>query len=65
VAAVLQHGPPKHLLNAYGPTEASVVATCLDIREVPSAAGSISIGRPIVGTTIHLLDENLRLVRTG
>ena len=48
-----------------GPTEASVVATCLDIREVPSAAGSISIGRPIVGTTIHLLDHNLRLVRTG
>jgi amino acid adenylation domain-containing protein len=65
VAAVLQHGPPKHLLNAYGPTEASVVATSLDIREVPSAAGSISIGRPIVGTTIHLLDHNLRLVRTG
>jgi amino acid adenylation domain-containing protein len=63
VAAVLRHGPPKHLLNAYGPTEASVVATCLDIREVPAATGSISIGRPIAGTTIYLLDENLRLVR--
>jgi amino acid adenylation domain-containing protein len=65
VAAVLRHGPPKHLLNAYGPTEASVVATCLDIREVPAETGSISIGRPIAGTTICLLDENLRLVRAG
>jgi amino acid adenylation domain-containing protein len=65
VAAVLREGPPKHLFNAYGPTEASVVATCLDIREVLPEAGSISIGHPIAGTTIYLLDENLHLVGPG
>ncbi len=65
VAAVLREGPPKHLFNAYGPTEASVVATCFDIREVLPEAGSLSIGHPIAGTTIYLLDENLRLVEPG
>src|ERR1700730_11944022 len=47
VAAVLRHGPPKHLLNAYGPTEASITATCMEVREVPEGAISIPIGRPI------------------
>jgi amino acid adenylation domain-containing protein len=53
VAAVLKHGPPKHLLNAYGPTEASITATCMEVREVPQGAISIPIGRPISNTTIY------------
>jgi amino acid adenylation domain-containing protein len=65
VAAVLRHGPPKHLLNAYGPTEASVAATCMEIREVPTGARSISIGRPISNTSIYLLDGRRNLVPIG
>jgi amino acid adenylation domain-containing protein len=56
VAAVLKYGPPKHLLNAYGPTEASVAATCMEVRAVFEGAISIPIGRPISNTTIYLLD---------
>jgi amino acid adenylation domain-containing protein len=65
VAAVLRHGPPKHLLNAYGPTEASITATCMEVREVPEGAISIPIGRPISNTTIYLLDDHRNPVPMG
>jgi amino acid adenylation domain-containing protein len=57
VSKVLQHGAPEHLYNAYGPTEASVVATCLDIKQVSAGAQSIPIGKPISNTTVYLLDD--------
>ena len=65
VAAVLKHGPPKHLLNAYGPTEASITATCMEVLDVPEGARSIPIGRPISNTTIYLLDSRRNLVPIG
>jgi amino acid adenylation domain-containing protein len=65
VAAVLKHGPPKHLLNAYGPTETSITATCMEVLNVPEGARSISIGRPISNTTIYLLDGHRNLVPIG
>jgi amino acid adenylation domain-containing protein len=65
VAAVLKHGPPKHLLNAYGPTEASITATCMEVLEVPEGARSIPIGRPISNTTIYLLDSHRNVVPIG
>jgi amino acid adenylation domain-containing protein len=57
VSRVLQHGAPTHLFNAYGPTEASVVTTCLDIKNLENEAISVSIGRPISNTTVYLLDQ--------
>jgi amino acid adenylation domain-containing protein len=65
VAAVLKHGPPKHLLNAYGPTETSITATCAEIREVPEGAISIPIGSPVSNTTIYLLDDHRSPVPIG
>jgi amino acid adenylation domain-containing protein len=65
VAAVLKDGPPKHLLNAYGPTEASVAATCMEIRDVPAGAISIPIGRPISNTAVYLLDHRGNRVPVG
>ncbi|OYD71832.1 non-ribosomal peptide synthetase [Rhodococcus sp. OK302] len=44
------------LLNAYGPTEASVVATLGDVREV------VTIGEPIVGVGVDVLDTWMRNV---
>ncbi|HEX3145754.1 MAG TPA: non-ribosomal peptide synthetase [Pyrinomonadaceae bacterium] len=55
---------PFELVNNYGPTECTVVATSGRVRsgvtsELPS------IGRPIANTSVYLLDENLREVTTG
>ena len=54
------------LLNTYGPTEATVIAT---LCELPRTAGTglreVPIGRAIDNTQIHLLDSHLQLVPVG
>ncbi|WP_387465803.1 amino acid adenylation domain-containing protein [Photorhabdus sp. RM323S] len=42
------------LLNAYGPTENTVTATC---KEILSQADDNSIGRPVKNTCVYLLDR--------
>lgn len=55
---------PFTLINNYGPTECTVVATSGSVSHEP--AGSLpSIGRAIDNTTIHILDEHMRPVRAG
>ncbi len=69
-AMVLTHGikeflaahPDCVLYNEYGPTEASVVTT---IHQVDPAEERPSIGRPIDGVVVRLLDEALRPVPVG
>ncbi|NYH77421.1 amino acid adenylation domain-containing protein [Actinopolyspora biskrensis] len=51
----------RRLLNAYGPTEATVCTTI----DVVSRKSDISIGRPIDGAQAFVLDECLRLVPRG
>ncbi|QLE51262.1 amino acid adenylation domain-containing protein [Nostoc sp. C057] len=53
---------PPQLLNSYGPTEATVIAT-LD-RLTPSAS-SVSIGRPISNVQVYVLDKYLQPVPIG
>ena len=56
-------GLPFALINNYGPTEGTVVATS---GLVPSGfAGLPSIGKPIAGAAIYLLDENRNPVPKG
>jgi amino acid adenylation domain-containing protein len=66
---VLRHYPPQGLpfsvVNNYGPTESTVVATSGQVPPGGSREGLPSIGRPIANTTIHLLDEHLRPVPPG
>ncbi len=50
------------LLNAYGPTENTVTATC---KEVLSPADDCSIGRPLKNTCVYLLDKYGQLVPLG
>ena len=65
-AAAWLRGPGRgaRLVNTYGPTEATVVATAADLdgeggwREVP-------IGRPIEGVQAHVADPALRQVPAG
>ena len=59
---------PFTLVNNYGPTEATVVATSAAIPPATSAsaaAGCPPIGRPIANTEIYLLDERLQQVPIG
>lgn len=49
------------LINSYGPTEATVVATAA--RLMPST--SVTIGRPLANMTCYVVDEQLSLVSRG
>ncbi|SCL27332.1 amino acid adenylation domain-containing protein [Micromonospora pallida] len=52
----------RHMVNAYGPTEATVVATCSDRLR---GSRTPPIGRPFGDTRVHLLDGRLRPVPVG
>jgi amino acid adenylation domain-containing protein len=61
----LQPGQAKiRLLNAYGPTEATVTTTCFDIPEAFSGP-TVSIGRPLPQRTIYVLDRHLQPTPIG
>ncbi|WP_230989936.1 non-ribosomal peptide synthase/polyketide synthase [Rhodococcus oxybenzonivorans] len=47
------------MLNAYGPTESTVVATLAEVD------GNVTIGAPIAGTTATVLDSRLQPVPVG
>ena len=58
-------GMPFVLVNNYGPTECTVVATSGPVPADPSATQPPSIGSAIDNTEIHLLDGELRSVPNG
>jgi amino acid adenylation domain-containing protein len=64
---VLHRGPsrplPFDVVNNYGPTECTVVATSSILQA--GASGAPPIGMPIAGTTVYLLDENRKEVPIG
>jgi amino acid adenylation domain-containing protein/non-ribosomal peptide synthase protein (TIGR01720 family) len=52
----LERGGPAELHNEYGPTEATV--WCSVHRATPNdAGGPLPMGRPVAGTSLHLLDR--------
>lgn len=53
--------PGRRMLNVYGPTETTVNAASADC--LPGQP--VTIGRPLRGYEIHLLDENLQPVPSG
>ena len=55
--------PDYTIVNAYGPTEATVYATVSPLDAESDSAPPI--GRPLRGVTAHVLDEQLRAVPTG
>ena len=60
-------GPRVRLLNTYGPTEATVVATVATLSDVPAEGASeeVPIGRPLPGVSAVLLDKHGRPVAPG
>ncbi len=58
-------GLPFTLVNNYGPTECTVVATSGIIPPNPGSGGLPDIGFPIDNVSIHILDEQFRKVPPG
>jgi amino acid adenylation domain-containing protein len=56
---------PFRLFNNYGPTECTVLATSGLIRSAVETAMLPSIGRPITGTEVHIVDADLRPATPG
>lgn len=65
VRQVLENGPPRRLLNVYGPTESTTFATWQLMRELPRTAGTVPIGRAISDTRLYILDRSLQPVPVG
>jgi amino acid adenylation domain-containing protein len=55
-------GKNRRLINAYGPTEAAIYATAA---LVPGDGSKPTIGRPLVGAQVSIVDENLQPVLPG
>ncbi|MBV9841734.1 MAG: non-ribosomal peptide synthetase [Sphingomonadaceae bacterium] len=68
-ADTLHRAPPAHLpfalVNNYGPTESTVVATSGVIAPGSDVSGLPSIGKPIDGTFVRLLDADMNAVAPG
>jgi amino acid adenylation domain-containing protein len=61
----LQRYPDSRLTNGYGPTENTVFTSCHRIRRERPMPARLSIGRPINGAGVVVLDEALRPVERG
>src|SRR5271156_107789 len=68
-ADTLHHHPPANLpfalVNNYGPTECTVVATSATILPQKSGDRLPTIGRAIDSTEIHILDKKMKRIPTG
>jgi amino acid adenylation domain-containing protein len=58
---VAQWSGGRSMKNAYGPTECTVITTLSD----DLSGATAPIGRPVVNSSVYLLDEHLRLVPQG
>ncbi|MFF1789686.1 non-ribosomal peptide synthase/polyketide synthase [Kitasatospora sp. NPDC058243] len=65
VARVLAACPGIEVVNGYGPTEATTLATCHPVGVLPEHAATVPIGRPMANMRAYVLDDRLRPVPTG
>ncbi|MEU4178058.1 amino acid adenylation domain-containing protein [Streptomyces sp. NPDC026589] len=58
--------PNSRLVNAYGLTETTITSCTMEITpQVLADRGPAPIGRPLPGTVVHVLDEDMRPVPPG
>lgn len=60
-----QTGSNVRLVNTYGPTEATIVATKWDASTAEPEGQKLPIGRPLANTTAYVLDRHLNLAPIG
>ncbi|MFF2147942.1 alpha/beta fold hydrolase, partial [Kitasatospora sp. NPDC058190] len=65
VARVLAACPGIEVVNGYGPTEATTLATCHAVRTLDEHAATVPIGGPMANMRTYVLDAHLRPVPTG
>ncbi|PJM91998.1 non-ribosomal peptide synthetase [Streptomyces sp. CB01373] len=65
VARVLEVCPGIEVVNGYGPTEATTLATCHPVHTLPEHAATVPIGGPMANMRAYVLDDRLRPVPTG
>ena len=53
------------LLNTYGPTEATIVATRRDLSGPRDFPAEVPIGRPVPGARVHIVSRGLELLPAG
>lgn len=53
------------LHNYYGPTEAAIDVTAIDLTESDLQKDTVSIGKPVVNTKIYIVDKSLNLQPMG
>ncbi|OPF19391.1 non-ribosomal peptide synthetase [Microcystis aeruginosa KW] len=58
-----QYSPLPRLLNAYGPTEATIATTLYEFTSPTTT--NVPIGRPIANTQVYILDSHLQPVPIG
>lgn len=65
VKKVIERHPHLKIVNGYGPTENTVFTCCYVITHETEIGEILPIGKPITGTNVFILDENLRPVEVG
>ncbi|WP_248807365.1 amino acid adenylation domain-containing protein, partial [Pseudomonas sp. MWU13-2100] len=63
IARVLANAAPEHLLNGYGPTEATTFSATYEITQADS--GNLPIGRPVGNGRLYVLDAHGQVVPLG
>ena len=64
-AAILEHGGPERLVNAYGPAECTTFTSWYLVQEVARDAASVPIGKPVANTNLYVLDRHMNLEPVG
>ncbi len=57
--------PGCRIINGYGPTENTTFTCCYTVVDDASLSPSVPIGRPLSGTQVHVLDEQMQPVPEG
>ncbi|KAF9950728.1 hypothetical protein BGZ72_007664, partial [Mortierella alpina] len=64
-STLLRHKGPVQIINAYGPTESTMVATTFTASSDVSGMDILPIGRPIGNTQVYVLDKRRHPVPVG
>jgi amino acid adenylation domain-containing protein len=61
-----QMGAYPQLINAYGPTETTIEATCCNLTQLLLSPGKeVPIGKPLANMQVYILDQQLQLLPRG